>query len=98
MLIDLFAVANCAEFFGYLLVISNFQLFDIGNYMVDTLPVFESESINIHFEETGYEYSDSILSLGTIIIIIFIVPVILLIILPMRYFCCCLRVRNFLKQ
>lgn len=98
MLIDLFSVAHCEVFFGYVLQISNLQFFDPSGPMVDTLPVFENEAINIHFEETGYEYSDSILSMGSAIVILVIAPSLVVIILAMRFLCCCQLMRNFFKR
>ena len=39
MLIDLFSVAHCEIFFGYLLNISNLQVYDPSETMTDALPV-----------------------------------------------------------
>ena len=98
MLIDLFTVAHCEIFFGYVLQISNLQFFDLSDPMVDNLPVFKNEAINSHFEKSGYEYSDSILSMGSVIVTIVATPFIVAIILVMRYLCCCPRVRDFINR
>ena len=39
VLIDLFTVAHCEVFFGFILRISNLELFDPSELMIDTLPV-----------------------------------------------------------
>ena len=55
MLIDVFTVAHCEVFIGYVLQISNLQLLDLSEPMVENLPVNENEAINLHFEKSGYE-------------------------------------------
>ena len=65
--------------------------------MTDTLPVNEDKAVNIHFERFGYIYSDSILSMGSVITIIVMTPVIILVFLPMKYFCCSQLVKNFVQ-
>ena len=98
MLIDVFTVAHCEVFIGYVLQISNLQLLDLSKPMAEILPVFENEAINLHFEKSGYEYSDSILSMGSVIVIIVVVPFLVAMILLMRYLCCCRRMRDFAKR
>ena len=39
VLIDLFTVAHCEVFFGFILKISNLEFFDPSKLMIDTLPV-----------------------------------------------------------
>ena len=66
--------------------------------MIDNLPVLQNDAINRHFEEVGYEYSDSVLSMGSVLVMILISPLIAIIFLVIRYVCCCQRVENFAKQ
>ena len=98
MLIDVFTVAHCEVFIGYVLQISNLQLLDLSEPMVENLPVNENEAINLHFEKSGYEYSDSILSMGSVLVIIVVAPFLVAMILVMRYLCCCQRMRDFVKR
>ena len=98
MLIDLYTVAHCEIFFKYILQISNLQFIDLSDPMADNLPVFKNEAINLHFEESGYEYSDSILSMGSVIVTIVVAPLLVAMILAMRYLCCCQRMRDFFKR
>ena len=98
LLIDVFTVAHCEVFIVYVLQISNLQLFDLSKPIVEHLPVNENEAINLHFERSGYEYSDSILSMGSVIVTIIVAPFLVAMILVMRYLCCCQRVRDFSKR
>ena len=66
--------------------------------MIETLPVVQSDAINTHFEEVGYEYSDSVLSMGSVLVIILTSPLLVIILLVIRCACCCQRVENFAKQ
>ena len=66
--------------------------------MIETLPVFESEAINVHFEKSGYEYSDSIRSMGSVIVTIVAAPILLGILLVMSYLCCSQRVRDMFRR
>ena len=66
--------------------------------MTETLPVKEDEAVNLHFERFGYIYSDSILSMGSVLTVIVLTPVIILVFLPMKYFCCSQLVKNFVQK
>ena len=98
MLLDLFSVANCETFFSYLLMIANLSLFDPYESLTKFLPVNDNEAMNLHFEEIGYEYSDSILNMGSIVLIVLMAPVVFLVILLLKYICCWQSVRNYFSE
>lgn len=97
MLIDLYSVAHCETFFGYLLLVTNMEIYDPSEHFVENLPVVENDALNMHFEETGYEYSDSILSMGSVLIIAVLLLVALPIMLLLSILCCWSKPRQFFK-
>ena len=98
MLIDMFAAAHSENFFRYLLQISNFHVFDFSDLMTSSLPVYKNEALNIHFEETGYEHSDQILNMTTIIVFFLIALIFVSLMLAIRCACCCQRVKGYAKR
>ena len=58
----------------------------------------ENAPIDIHFEATGYEYSDSILVMGTIVIMFALAILIPLVLLLLSILCCCKKLRDYLKK
>lgn len=74
------------------------QLFDPSEYMADTLPVDENEALNTHFEETGYETSDSILGMGSVLIIMVLLAAALLVLVLLWLLCCCQRARQCIAR
>ena len=79
-------------------MISNFQVFDPSPWFIKYLPVVEDAAMSIHFEDAGYEYSDSILGMGTIIIMVALIIIILLVLCPLSILYCCTKFRNFFKK
>ena len=66
--------------------------------MIETLPVLQSDAMNAHFEETGYEYSDFTLNMGPVLVIMLALPMLVIILLVTKCVCCCERVENFAKK
>ena len=57
--------------------------------MTLNLPVYENEAVNIHFEETGYEHSDQILNISSLVVYFIVVLFLVSLLLVIRYACCC---------
>ena len=55
-----------------------FELVDVKPFLKDVFGIEESESVNIHFEQSGYETSDFILNMGPAFLSILVAPVYLL--------------------
>ena len=56
------------------------------------------DSINIKFEDSGYQYSDFILNLGQIFIVTVALPLLIILFLALKYLCCNEKLREFFRR
>ena len=68
-LIDVYSVAHAEFFIQKLFALTQFEFYDMQQYIIDYLHAEESDSLNIHFEAAGYETSSFQLNLGNALII-----------------------------
>lgn len=98
MLIDLYSVAHTEAFFGFLLMVCNMQVINPSQLIKESLPVDENEALNVRFEQTGYEFSDSILAMGTVFIVLVFLPVCIVALALLSYACCFDKLRKFFRR
>ena len=93
------ASANSEAFFGFLLEISNFDIFDPTEIYCQYLSLEEDDPLSSSFEATGYDYSNVILNLGmNAFLILIVTPGITLIYITLSNICCFKRLKDYYKK
>ena len=64
LLIKIYMVAHAELFLKELQRITAFEIYDPGEFTEETFSLEAGESIDIHFEATGYESANVITNLG----------------------------------
>ena len=88
MLIDLYMYAKTEKFYARLREIMYFQAIDPTSFLVKYLPIKIDKPVSIHFEDTGYEYSDCTLNMGPISIVITASIILILLCFILSLICC----------
>lgn len=91
VLIDIQATASGESLTNTLLQTLTVEFVDISDQLTEAFSIGHSEPINVHFEASGYETSDFILSSGIVFVTILFAPVFVLILVVLRRACRCQR-------
>ena len=98
LLIKIYMVAHAELFIKELQRITAFEIYDPGEFTEEAFSLEAGESIDIHFEATGYESANVITNLGIPFYVILLFPLVVLCLFLLSRCKCCGSVSRFAKR